>query len=306
MKARYNSINDYLKNRFGERIYKVILESGCGCPNRDGTLSTQGCIFCNELSSNPTMDDDIRLSDLPIAEQLRRGIAYVKNRHGVSKFISYLQSGSNTYGPLQGLTRIYNDAIDHPDVVGLAVSTRPDCLSSAMLDVLEGFSRRIMLWVELGLQSAHDDVLERIGRSHTVGQFSNACSQLQRRSIPVCAHIIIGLPGETRTHLIETARFLNEHNVWGVKIHNLHVLKDTKLATLYDEGKIGLLTLKRYAELVVDFLEHLSPDIVIHRLNSHSPRSITVAPHWSINKLAIFNEVEAELQRRDSWQGKQI
>lgn len=306
MKARYNSINDYLKGRFGERVYKVTLESGCGCPNRDGTLGTDGCIYCNEGAYNPATHANGMLSSMSIREQLIGGIEYVNKRHQAAKFVAYFQRGSNTYGPLQKLVSIYNDAIDHPDVVGLAISTRPDCFSPAMMDALEELSSKTMLWIELGLQSARTETLNLIRRGHTVDQFISTHRALKERGIPVCAHVILGLPGETGDDMLSTARLLNEEKVWGVKIHNLHVLKDTELERLYNEGNITLPSLEEYAHTVVDFLEHLSPEILIHRVNSHSPRSITVAPEWSINKLAIFNAVEAQLEKLNSYQGKSL
>jgi radical SAM protein (TIGR01212 family) len=306
MKHRYNSINDHLKKRFGQRVYKVILETGCGCPNRDGTLGTAGCVFCNEKGYNPATNVESLGPLQPIEEQLSEGVEYVKRRHGVSKFISYFQKGSNTYGPLDKLERIYEDAIEHPDVVGLAISTRPDCISDSLLDVLEGLSKKTMLWVELGLQSAHDNTLTLINRGHGVDHFVKANEELAKRGVPVCAHVILGLPGESKEDMIQTAGFLNEHKVWGVKLHNLHILKDTALAGMYESGQIESLSLERYAELVADFLEHLSPEILIHRVNSHSPRSITIAPKWSINKLAIFNAVEAELEKRNTKQGNLV
>lgn len=302
MKARYNAINDYLKRRFGERVFKVTLASGCGCPMRDGTLGYEGCIFCNERGYDPTTGLNEPLDAFSIEEQLKRGIDYVRERHdGVNKFISYFQSGSNTYGPIDRLNRLYNDAIDHPDVVGLAISTRPDCLSSDLLDVIEECSGKTMIWVELGLQSGEDDVLAFLGRGHTVEHFLRAHEALKKRDIPAVAHVILGLPDEDP---VRTARFLNEQRIWGVKIHNLHVLRDTALEGMYERGEIKLPTLEAYAGTVADFLEHLSPDILIHRVNGHSPRSITVAPEWSINKLAVLNAVEAELEKRDTGQGK--
>jgi len=303
MKTRYNSINDFLKKRFGQRVYKVTLESGCSCPNRDGTLDNAGCIYCNEKSYDPATHPDGSLSEMTLREQLIGGIEYIQKRHGAAKFISYFQRGSNTYGPIDKLKRTYEQSIDHPDVVGLAISTRPDCFSRALIDMLKDISNRTMLWVELGLQSSIDRTLETIGRGHNVEHFRQTHRALTECGIPVCAHIIVGLPGETRDDILQTARFLNDQKVWGVKIHNLHILKDTKLASMYEKREIEPLALENYACLVTDFLEHLSPDILIHRLNSHSPRSITLAPEWSINKLATFNAVEAELERRDTFQG---
>jgi len=231
-------------------------------------------------------------------------MAYVRRRHGADVFIAYFQRGSNTYGPLEKLGKAYNEALDHPDVAGLAISTRPDCVSDPLCDILEEIASKKMLWMELGLQSAHDETLDRLGRGHKAQHFIDAHTMLRGRDIPTCAHVILGLPGETRKQMIETAHFLRDNGVWGVKIHNLHVLKGTKLADMYEEGEIQLSTLEEYAGLVVDFLENLPKEMVVHRVNGHSPRDITVAPDWSVNKLAIFNAVERELEKRDTCQGK--
>jgi hypothetical protein len=231
---------------------------------------------------------------------------YIKKRHGATKFISYFQSGTNTYAPVEKLRPLFFSAIDHPDVVGLAIGTRPDCVTSTHLELLEELSHKTMLWVELGLQSAHDKTLALLNRGHTVSDFANAVRFLKQKNITVVAHVILGLPGETMKEMIETAAFLNELHIDGLKLHNLHVLKGTVLEGWYEEGNLKLPDLAAYASWVVDFLEHLDPSIVIHRVNGHAPRHLTVAPQWSINKLAIFNAVEEELERRDTWQGKKL
>lgn len=299
MNKRYNSINDWLFARFGERVYKVSLDGGFGCPNRDGTLGKNGCIFCNFESLRPAVGADKKT----IKEQLRAGIAYVGKRHRVNKVISYFQSGSNTHAPAKILGPMFEEAIANTKVVGLAISTRPDCIETEHLELMEDLSRRTMVWVELGLQSAHDSTLERINRGHSVKQFADACSKLKGRSISVCAHVILGLPGEDERMMLDTARFLNETGVWGVKIHNLHVLKNTPLEREFLAGKINIPSLETYAGWAANFLEVLDPEIVVHRVNSHSPRSLTVAPEWSINKLAIFNAVEREMEKRGTRQG---
>jgi len=290
---RYNSINAALKKRFGCKVFKVSLEGGFGCPNRDGKISTSGCAFCNEEA----------YLTKTLSPNLLDGIEYVKRRHGAAKFISYFQSGTNTYGPVKILKPLFEAAIDHPDVVGLAIGTRPDCITAENADLLEGLSRRTMLWVELGLQSANNETLRRINRGHTAFDFRNAAGILKQRNIPVVAHVILGLPGESIQDMHETAKFINETDIDGVKIHNLHVLKGTGLEKLYNEGKIELPALETYATWVADFLEQLKPSILIHRVNGHAPRHLTIAPQWSINKLAIFNAVERELKRRNTYQG---
>ena len=303
---RYNSINALLSERFGERIYKVTLESGFGCPNRDNTKGRQGCSFCSAESLTPTTSIERAGPPGKISEQLKDGIEYVRKRHGAAKVIAYFQHGSNTYAPVAIAKEMFEQAIAHPAVVGLAISTRPDCIDAGYLAVFKALSARTMLWVELGLQSAHDETLNRIDRGHSVREFEDACSMLKSRGIPVCAHVILGLPKETREMMIRTARFLTKVGVWGVKIHNLHVLKGTRMEREYNEGRTPLPDLETYAGWVSDFIENLSPEIVVHRLNAHGPRKLTVAPEWSVNKLAVMNAVHAELARRNSSQGNKL
>lgn len=300
-KVRYNSLNEALKNRFGCKVFKVSLDSGLGCPNRDGTIGTSGCAFCSEDSYLTAVE--YRKS---IRETLEQGIEYVGRRHGAAKFISYFQSGTNTYGEVNKLRVIFETSIDHPDVVGLAIGTRPDCLTREHIALLKELSKKTMLWVELGLQSANDGTLKLINRGHTAGDFSDAVRLLKSENISAVAHVILGLPGESIDDMLKTAEVLNREDVDGVKIHNLHVLKGTQLEKLYNEGKIKIPDLETYAEWVASFLEHLKPSIIIHRVNGHAPRHLTVAPQWSVNKLAIFNAVERELERRNSYQGKRF
>jgi uncharacterized protein len=306
---RYSSINNALYERFGERVYKVSLESGLSCPNKDGTIGSSGCIFCNTDSYIPktTIDGEqyaINVGELTIGEQLETGIEYVKGRHGAKKVISYFQSGSNTHAAASTLKPIFEEAIDHPSVVGLAISTRPDCILDEHAELFDELSRKTFLWVELGLQSSHDSTLKLIERGHSVEQFVHASDLLKKFNIPICVHTILGLPGESLEMMLTTAKFLNEQDVWGAKIHNLHVLKDTKLEKMYRNGECNIPSLKEYACWVASFLETLNPNILIHRLNSHSPKRFTIAPEWSVNKLATFNEIEKQLKETDSWQGK--
>lgn len=304
MNKRYNSINPWLFKRFGERVFKVSLENGCPCPNRDGTLGTKGCIYCNPKGYFPATAPERGGRGKPISEQLREGIEYIGRRHGARRVISYFQSGSNTNAPANALAPIFEEAIAHPAVVGLAVSTRPDCIEVEHIDVFRRLARKTFLWVELGLQSCHDETLRRIGRGHDAESFLKAWGMLSAAGIPVCAHVILGLPGETREMMTQTACFLSHQPIWGIKIHNLHVLSGTELERQYRTGAVSIPSLDTYAGWVADVLEVLGPAIVVHRVNGHSPRGLTIAPAWSVNKLAILNAVEREMERRDSWQGK--
>lgn len=303
---RYNSINDWLKARFGERIYKVSLNSGCLCPNLDGTIGTEGCIFCNLQTYNPATSPQGVKPGVSINRQLEEGLSYIMKRHGATKVIAYFQSGSNTYMPARLLAPMFEDAISHPQVAGLAISTRPDCIGQDHIGLLRELNRKTLLWVELGLQSSNNDTLKFIDRGHGTAEFSKAVQILHDSKILTCAHVIFGLPGEDIETMLETAKFLNEHKIWGVKIHNLHILRGTRLEKLYNDGKIKLPTLAEYADWVVNFLEVMDPKIIIHRVNSHSPKSLTIAPDWSVNKLAIFNKVEKLLKERNTQQGKEF
>ncbi len=280
---RYNRLNPWLMKKFGCRVYKVALRSGFGCPNRDGSKGNDGCIFCNMESYRPA--SSIERPELPsgIAEQLAEGISYMRKRHGNAKGISYFQSASNTYGAPEDLRRMLRAAIDHPDIVGAAISTRPDCISKDHLKVLKEISEQKFVWVELGLQSSHDSTLEKIRRGHSVADFASTCQSLSEIGIPVCAHVILGLPGEDIGMMKKTAEFLNG-KCWGVKIHNLHVLGDTALEKLYREGEVYIPSLREYADWVVDFLELIDSDMIVHRVNGHSPREITVAPGWMVKR----------------------
>ena len=303
MNKRYNSINIWLRDAFGERVFKVSLEGGLSCPNRDGTVGRDGCTFCHMEGYYPATSPIDGNAGKPIRAQLAEGIGYIRRRHAAGKVVAYFQSGSNTHAPAEKLKPLFREAINHPDVVGLAISTRPDCIAPEHVELLRDIAMNKLVWVELGLQSAHDETLKHIRRGHDVECFKRAHGMLRKAGILTCAHMILGLPGETQGMMLESARFLNAERVWGVKIHNLHVLRDTELAAQHARGEIAIPSIGEYAAWVADFLEELDPGIVVHRVNGHSPRHLTIAPVWSVNKLAIFNAVEDELARRETYQG---
>jgi radical SAM protein (TIGR01212 family) len=297
---RYRKYNTYLRETVGEKVYRVGLVGGFTCPNRDGSKGTEGCTFCNPASSEPLGHVD----GTPIREQLASGTAYIRRRHGAEKFIASFSAYTSTYADAGALGRICREAISFPGVVGLTLSTRPDCLSQEILDLLDALGRETLLWVELGLQSAHDTSLRRVNRRHTAAASREAIAQLRARGLAVCGHVILGLPGETLADMLATARFLAETGVDGVKIHNLHVVEGTALAEEYRAGDYTPLELAEYAELAVRFLERLPAEVVVQRISGEAPRRLTVAPAWSVNKLAVVNAIERELERRDTWQGR--
>lgn len=302
MSSRYRPFHLEMKKIFGERIDRITLNAGLTCPNIDGTRAKGGCTFCQDASYlGKSFEEGTSLK-----EQLRHGIDYVKKRKPSARFFAYFQNGTNTYAPAAHLKMIYDEALSFPEIVGLILATRPDCLEGDILDLLAEMSRRTYLWVELGLQSHKNEVLRRINRGHTVEEFEEAVSQLHACQIQTCVHAILGLPGETTDDCIKKAHYLNRLPIGGVKIHNLVVFKDTVLERQYRAGLYSPMTLHEYAHCCVDFIENLRPNILVHRLNAHGPRSVTVAPEWSINKMATMNGIHDALEKRDTWQGKKV
>lgn len=299
MSDRFNSLNAWLKRRYGEKVYKVSLHAGFTCPNRDGAKARGGCTFCSIEALEPFGYQRRQT----IGEQLGAGMEYIRERHGAHKFIAYYQDYTTTYGTAEALREIYRPPLEEESVVGLALATRPDCLGADVLDLLDEMHARKDLWIELGLQIADDSILDAVNRAHTVDDFVRATRALQSRGIPVCAHVIIGLPGATRDTEIRTARLLADLGVWGVKLHALHVMKNTPLADQYAAGDFEVMTLDEHVERVVDFIEHLPETTLIHRVTGEAPRRLTIAPDWTVNKLAVYNAVVNGFRDRDTRQG---
>ena len=253
MKNRYLDYNTYFQNLFGHRVHKITLDAGFNCPNRDGTLSFTGCIYCNAKGSGTG-----QLSKgVSLAQQIENGLKYVKKRYKAKKFIAYFQSFTNTYAPVEKLKTLYDLALSYPDVIGLAIGTRPDCVDDAILDLLEDYAKKNLIWLEYGLQSAHDRTLERINRGHDVNCFIQAVKATQHRNINICAHVIFGLPGETKQDMLDAAELIRDLNIDGVKIHLLYVVKNTPLEKLYQSGDYICLAQSEYVDIVCDFLEKL-------------------------------------------------
>jgi uncharacterized protein len=297
---RYNSFNRALKNVFAARVNKVGIRMDFTCPNRDGKVAVGGCIYCNNASHTP---ESFR-AGTTVTEQLAEGTAALRRRHRAENFIAYFQSYSNTYGPLEKLERLYREALAFPGVVGLAVSTRPDCVGEDVLDLLAELSRETYLWLEMGLESMHDQTLRWINRGHDLADFVDAVGRAKARGLRVCSHLILGFPNETRAEMLAAAPLLNALGVDGLKLHNLHVIRDTALAEMYLREPFPLMTREEYAALVVDFLERLAPEILIHRLSGETYRALTVAPEWSIDKIGTHNAIQSALLARDAWQGR--
>lgn len=299
---RYYSFNQFLKEKFGERVQKVTLDAGFGCPNRDGTKGWGGCIYCDKFGSGSGAKEkypDIKLQALA-------GMDYLTKRYNAHKFIPYFQSFSNTYAPVENLRCLYEEVIHLPNVVGIAVGTRPDCLTKATLDLLASYVLQKMVWLELGLQSVHDATLRLINRGHTYQEFLEGYQLARKYPFLICLHVIIGLPEETRERVLDTAREVARIKPDGIKIHSLYINRDTALEKIYREKKITPLGQKEFVELTCDFLELLPPTVVIQRLTSDPNPKELVAPEWTLRKNETLQLIHRELERRDSWQGKSL
>lgn len=295
---RYNQFSAYLKNKFGAKVYKITLDAGFSCPNRDGTISTGGCIFCDDGGSFSQAHSNM----LSIEEQVNIGAKTLHDRFKAEKFMSYFQAYTNTYKPVNELERIYKSALNHPDVVGLSIGTRPDCVEDDKLNLISEIAQDYYTWVEYGLQSIHNKTLKKINRGHDFDCFLKAYERTKEKGINVCTHVIFGL-WETRDEILETAQKLAELKVDGVKIHMLCALKDTKLAKLYENKEIDFMSEEEYVNLVCDFLEILPQTTTIHRLAGNGLKKNLIAPRWLGAKLDCLNKIDRELLKRNSYQG---
>jgi radical SAM protein (TIGR01212 family) len=295
----YRDLNSFLKERFGQRVQKITLDAGLTCPNRDGRVGAGGCLYCNARGSGTGAWG--RGESIPA--QMAAGMARLARRYGASRFIAYFQSFSNTYAPVARLRELYEAALAPPQVVGLAMGTRPDCLGDEVLDLLAGYARDRLVWLELGLQSANDATLARLNRGHDAACFGEAAVRASDRGLAVVAHVILGLPGEGPREMAATAEFLARLPVQGVKIHLLYVIKDSGLARLHGEGKYVCLTEDQYVEAVANFIEGLPPHLVIHRLTSDPHPDELVAPAWCRDKARVLRRIREEFARRGTRQG---
>lgn len=296
---RYNQYSAHLKNKFGVKVYKVTLDAGFSCPNRDGTLSSGGCIFCDDGGSFSQAHSNL----LSIEEQLETGINTLSKRFKAEKFMSYFQAYSNTYKPVGELETIYKSALKHPDVIGLSIGTRPDCVDSEKLKMISEFKDDYYTWIEYGLQSIHDRTLKAINRGHDFDCFLRAYEKSKEVGLNVCAHVILNLMDETKDEMLETAQKLADLKVDGVKIHMLCALEGTKLAQMYNENKISFMSEEDYIQTVCDFLELLPPETTIHRLAGNGLKANLIAPKWLGKKMDCLNQIDRELERRNSYQG---
>lgn len=295
----WHGLSYELKKNFGCKVIKLSLDGGFTCPNRDGTLGTQGCSFCGASGSGEERGERHKSIPEQIAQQ--RSLFTKKWPHG--SYIAYFQSFTGTYGDPEHLKGVYQEALDVPGVQGIAIATRPDCLSEEVLEVLEALQKKTFLWVELGLQTVHNDSAKAFGRGYDWVCFEDAWNRLQRRNIRGVVHLINGLPGETREMMVESARVIGAMNPWGVKLHLLHVVEGTRLEQQWLQGQYCPMTLEEYVAVISDQLEVIPPEVVIHRLTGDGPSATLKAPQWSRNKRGVLGAIEVEMRRRGSWQG---
>lgn len=296
---RYYSFDSFLKNTFGEKIYKVSLDGGFTCPNRDGTIGTGGCIFCSEGGSGD-FASDARLS---IQDQITQGISLVAAKSPSSRYIAYFQAFTNTYAPVSRLRQLFTEAMEDPRIAALAIGTRPDCLPSDVLSLLKELNSQKPVFVELGLQTIHPSTAGLIRRGYPLSCFEEAVWNLSSIGVWTVVHLILGLPGETEEMMLESVRYLNSLPVHGVKFSMLHILKGTDLADMYREDPFPVFTMESYIDLILRCIGNLRKDIVIHRLTGDGPRDLLIAPLWSLRKRTVLNEIAHQLKVQDIRQG---
>lgn len=296
---RYHSLNYELREIFGQKVFKLSLNGGFTCPNRDGKIGDRGCIFCSEEGSG----EFAAPMDLSISKQIQQQKEFLSPKWRTGKYIAYFQNFTNTYSNVDDLRRKYEEAIESEEVVGLAIATRPDCLGEDVLGLLEEFSKITYLWVELGLQTIHERTARLIRRGYNLSCFEEAVKNLKDRNINTVTHLIIGLPFETKKDILESAKYIADNRVDGVKLHLMHILKDTDLYDYYLNNPFPLLTQEEYISLITDIIEILPPDMVIHRLTGDGAKDKLIGPRWSLNKLGVLSGIDRELKNRVSYQG---
>ena len=296
----YRSLNDYLKEKFGCKVYKLAISGGMTCPNRDGTLSTDGCIFCSESGSGDFSEKHCN----SVTEQIEKAKLRVAKKTKCDKYIAYFQDFTNTYAPIGYLKKIFTEAISHPDIAALCIATQPDCLPNEVLDLLNQLQKIKPIWVELGLQTIHPTTAKLINRQYDLPIFDRAVNELKTRGIEVIVHMIVGLPGETEEMIFKTAEYIGQTDVDGIKIHLLHVLKNTALAEMYLNGDFSLPTLEEYTQLVIGCIRRLPPKTVIHRITGDGAKKDLIAPLWSADKKTVLNYMNSEFKRQNLKQGE--
>ncbi|MGN0383795.1 MAG: TIGR01212 family radical SAM protein [Eubacterium sp.] len=298
----YYSLNEYLNKTFGQKVYKISINSGLSCPNRDGRISYGGCIFCSEGGSG----DFAESSELSITDQIEAGKKRLSSKFSDKngKYIAYFQAYTNTYGDINYLKDIFTEAINHPDIVALSIATRPDCLPTDILTLLDELNKIKPIWIELGLQTIHENTASYINRGYDFACFKQAVNNLRKLDIDVIVHIILGLPGETNSDMLQTIKCLSDMDIQGIKLQLLHVLKNTRLADDYINKKFKVMTMDNYINLLCDCIKLLPPDIVIHRLTGDGPKNLLIAPLWSADKKHVLNTINHTFKEKNIIQGQ--
>lgn len=299
---RYTSFNNYLKQTFGERVYRVPIDAGFTCPNRDGTRAQGGCTFCDDRGSGAPTINQV----LSVKEQLETGVERIRRRYKAEKFLAYFQAFTNTYAPEAVLRSLYDVSLDHKDVVGICIGTRPDCLDDNILDLLAEYLKKTYVFLEVGVQTVHNRTLDLINRAHSAEEFFDSVARARKRGLIVATHLIFGLPGETREDMLETVRQVADIGLTAIKIHQLCVYKHTPMAIDYAAGNLPLLEEDEYVSLVCDALEMLPPDMVVMRLVAEGTREEIIAPQWAFEKSRIMEKIDSELIRRGTRQGSKF
>lgn len=299
---RYNDFPTYFRSLYSERVQKVSIDAGFTCPNRDGSKGVGGCTYCNNKTFKPTYCN----LENSVTSQVQKGIDFFARKYHSMKFLAYFQAYTNTYAPLDDLKRLYEEALQHPKIVGLVVSTRPDAVNEALLDYLAELSKKVYVMVEFGLESHLDRTLESINRGHTFAESVWALEETSKRGINNCAHMILGLPGESREEILDQARIISQLPVKNLKLHQLQIHKGTVLAKQFRDKPefFNLYSAEEYVELVVDYLELLNPAIIVERFISQAPADLLIAPKWGLKNFEFVAKVEKRLQERDTWQGR--
>ncbi|HBB27648.1 MAG TPA: TIGR01212 family radical SAM protein [Clostridiales bacterium] len=298
----YHTLDYELKKYFGEKTIKLSINGGFTCPNRDGTLSKNGCIFCSEKGSG----DFAGNVDSSINKQIADQISLLSKKWKSSTYIAYFQSYTNTYDTVKNLQKKYFEALNVKNVKGIAIATRPDCINEDIAKLLSQIKEKTYLWVELGLQTIHESTAKLIRRGYDLEVFNEAVKLLNKYNIKVVVHLILGLPGEKRNDILESVKYISTKKIWGVKLHLLHILKNTDLEKFYHQTNFKILSQEEYVNLVCDCLELLPENIVIHRVTGDGKRSELIEPMWSLNKLQVLNDIDYEFLRRNSYQGKSV
>ncbi|MBC2853591.1 TIGR01212 family radical SAM protein [Cetobacterium sp. 2G large] len=293
---RFYSLNDFFKDEFKDKIFKVSLDGGFTCPNRDGKVAHGGCIFCSDAGSGEFAGNRRK----SITEQIDEQLEFLKDKVKDKKVIAYFQNFTNTYGDVDYLREIYYEALNHPKVLGLAIGTRPDCIEDDTLELLKEINEKHFFWIELGLQTIDDKVAKIINRGYPLSTYLETSKKLKDNDIKFVTHMIVGLPTEEREDILNTARCIVQSGAWGIKIHSLHIIKGTPLERLYNDTNFKVFTLDEYVDIVVTILKLLPDKMVVHRVTGDGKKDEVVEPKWSLNKRKVLNEIEKELKKREN------